>query len=119
MRRGNFIEKFLAVLGFLSGVIAFLSRPIMTMTWLHFLVPLGLNLDVSSFLLMLSFYDPSCNINHGFGRTQEWSPNYERYLMTNIHFQYHEVHRHERIPDSHWDIFRNSHWMSDRLIHQL
>jgi hypothetical protein len=55
MRRENFIEKFSAVLGFLSGVIAFLFGLIMTMTWLHFSVPLGLNVDVSSFLLMLSF----------------------------------------------------------------
>jgi hypothetical protein len=51
----NFIEKFSAVLCFLSGVIAFLSGLIVTMTWLHFLVPLGLIVDVSSFLLMLSF----------------------------------------------------------------
>jgi hypothetical protein len=51
----NFVEKFSAALGFLSGVIAFLSGLIVTMTWLHFLVPLGLNVDVSSFLLMLSF----------------------------------------------------------------
>jgi hypothetical protein len=50
MRRENFIEKLSAALGFLSGVIVFLSGPIMTMTWLHFLVPLGLNVDVSSFL---------------------------------------------------------------------
>jgi hypothetical protein len=54
-RSENFIEKFLAVLGFLSGVIAFLSGLIMAMTWLHFLVPLGLNMNFSSFLLMLSF----------------------------------------------------------------
>jgi hypothetical protein len=54
-RPENFIEKFLAVLDFLSGVIAFLSGLIVTMTWLHFLVPLGLNMNVSSFLLMLSF----------------------------------------------------------------
>jgi hypothetical protein len=54
-RQKNFIENFSAVLGFLSGVIAFLSSQIMTMTWLHFLIPLGLNVDVSSFLLMLSF----------------------------------------------------------------
>jgi hypothetical protein len=54
-RPKNFIEKFLAVLGFLSGVIAFLSGLIMTTTWLHFLVPLGLNVNVFSFLLMLSF----------------------------------------------------------------
>jgi hypothetical protein len=51
----DFVEKFLAALAFLSSVIAFLSGLIMTMTWLHFLVPLGLNVNVSSFLLMLSF----------------------------------------------------------------
>jgi hypothetical protein len=51
----NFIEKFLVALGFLSGVIAFLSGLIMIMIWLHFLVPLGLNVDVSSFLQILSF----------------------------------------------------------------
>jgi hypothetical protein len=55
MHQENFIEKFSAMLGFLLGVIAFLSSLIMTMTWLHFLVPLCLNVDVSSFLLMLSF----------------------------------------------------------------
>jgi hypothetical protein len=55
MRRENFVQKFSVALGFLSGVIAFLSGLIMTMTWLHFLVPEGLNVDVSSFLLMLSF----------------------------------------------------------------
>jgi hypothetical protein len=51
----NFVEKFSTALGFLLGVIEFLSGLIMTMTWLHFLVPLGLNVNVSSFLLMLSF----------------------------------------------------------------
>jgi hypothetical protein len=55
MRRGNFVEKISAALGFLSGVIAFLSDLIVTMTWLHFLVPLGFYVNVSSFLLMLSF----------------------------------------------------------------
>jgi hypothetical protein len=50
-----FIEKFSVALGFLSVVIALLSGLIMTMTWLHFSVPFGLNVDVSSFLLMLSF----------------------------------------------------------------
>jgi hypothetical protein len=53
--RENFVEKFSAVPGFLSGVIALLYGLIMTMTWLHFLVPLGLNVSVSSFLLILSF----------------------------------------------------------------
>jgi hypothetical protein len=51
----NSVEKFLVALGFLSGVIAFLSGLIMTMTWLHFLVPLDLNVNVSFFLLTLSF----------------------------------------------------------------
>jgi hypothetical protein len=51
----NFIEKFLAALGFLTSVRAFLSSQIVTMTWLHFLIPLGLNVNVSSFMLMLSF----------------------------------------------------------------
>jgi hypothetical protein len=51
----NFLEKFLAVIGFLSGVIASFSSLIVTIPWLHFLVPLGLNVNVSSFLLMLSF----------------------------------------------------------------
>jgi hypothetical protein len=37
-------------MGFLLGVIAFLSGLIITMTWLHFSVPLGFNVDVSSFL---------------------------------------------------------------------
>jgi hypothetical protein len=54
-RLENFVKKFLAVLGFLLGVIAFLSGLIVTMTWLHFLIPLGLNVNFSSFLLMLSF----------------------------------------------------------------
>jgi hypothetical protein len=51
----NFVEKFLAVLGFLLGVIAFLCSLIVTITWLDFLVPLGLKVNVSSFLLMLNF----------------------------------------------------------------
>jgi hypothetical protein len=58
MRRENFDEKILAALGFLLGVIAFLSGLIVTMTWMHFLEPLGLNVNVSSFLLMLSFLIP-------------------------------------------------------------
>jgi hypothetical protein len=114
MHLENFVEKFFAALGFLSGVIAFLSGLIMTLTWLHFLVPLGLTVNVSSFLLMLSFMildatsivalvvlkmDVCCQIP--------------------LILEYHEVHRHERIPYSHRDIFRGSHWKSDRLIYQL
>jgi hypothetical protein len=55
MRPEKLIEKFMAALGFLSGVIAFLSSLIVTMTWLRFLVPMVLNVSVSSFLLILSF----------------------------------------------------------------
>jgi hypothetical protein len=55
MRPENYVVKFLAALDFLSGVIPFLSSLIVTMTWLHFLVPLDLNVNASSFLLMLSF----------------------------------------------------------------
>jgi hypothetical protein len=57
--RENFIEKFSVALGFLSGVIAFLSSLIVTMTWLHYLAPLGLNVNVYSFPLMLSFMIPA------------------------------------------------------------
>jgi hypothetical protein len=54
-RPENFVEIFLAALVFLSGVIAFLSGLIVTMTWLHFLEPLGFHVNASSFMLMLSF----------------------------------------------------------------
>jgi hypothetical protein len=58
-RQEDFVEKFSAALGFLLGVIAFLSSLIVTMTWLHCLAPLGLNVNVSSFPLMLSFMIPA------------------------------------------------------------
>jgi hypothetical protein len=54
MRRENFSEKFLVALDFLSGVKAFRSGLIMTITWLHYSVPLGLNVNVSSFPLIFS-----------------------------------------------------------------
>jgi hypothetical protein len=47
-------KKFSVALGFLSGVITFHSDLIVTMTWLHCSVPLGLNVNVSSLPLMLS-----------------------------------------------------------------
>jgi hypothetical protein len=71
------------------------------------------------FPIDVELYDPSYNINHGSGGTQEWSPKNKQYLKTIIHLEYHEVHMYERIFDSHWDIFHNSHWTSDRLICQL
>jgi hypothetical protein len=80
---------------------------------------LGFEFGRLLFPVDVELYDPSCNINRGSGGTQEWPPKNKKYLMRDIHFEYHEVHRHERIPDSHRDIFYNSHWTQDRLIHQL
>jgi hypothetical protein len=71
------------------------------------------------FPIDVELYDPSYNINRGSCGTQEWPPKNEQYLTIDIYFEYHEVHRHKRIIDSHRDIFHDSHWMPDRLIHQL
>jgi hypothetical protein len=103
-RQENFVEKLLAALGFLLGVIAFRSGLIVTMTWLHDSVPFGLNVNVSSFPRMLSFMIPAA--------TSIKAPvvlKNEQCLMTDIHLEYYEVHRYKRIPDPHRDIFRNSH----------
>jgi hypothetical protein len=59
LRQENFVEKSSAKLGFLLGVIAFLSSLIVTMTWLHCSVPLGLNVNVFFFPLILSFMIPA------------------------------------------------------------
>jgi hypothetical protein len=67
----------------------------------------------------VELYDPSCNINRGASDTQEWPPKNERCLTTDIHLEYPKVHRYERIPDSHRDIFCNSHWTPDRFIRQF
>jgi hypothetical protein len=40
-------------------------------------------------------------------------------MTTDIHFKYHKVCGHERIPDSHRDIVCDSHGTLDQLIHQL
>jgi hypothetical protein len=58
-RHENFIEKLSTALGFLSGVIAFRSSLIVTRAWLYYLVPLGLNVNVSPFPLILSFMIPA------------------------------------------------------------
>jgi hypothetical protein len=80
---------------------------------------LGFECECLLFPADVELYDPNYNINHGSGGTQEWPPKNEWYLMTGIHLEYHEVHRYERIPDSHWDVFRNSYWTMDQLIRQL
>jgi hypothetical protein len=61
----------------------------------------------------VELYDPNRNINRGSGGPQEWPAKNKQYLMIDIHFEYHKVHSHKRIPDSHQDIFRDSHWMLD------
>jgi hypothetical protein len=55
--------------------------------------------NVSSFLLMLSFMIVVATS-----------------IVTLVVLK-NKVHRHERIPDSLWDSFHDSHWMPDRLIH--
>jgi hypothetical protein len=79
----------------------------------------GFECECLLFPIDVELYDPYCNINCGSGGTQEWPPKNERCMMTDIHLLYHEVPGYERIPDSHRDIFHNSHWTPDRLIHQL
>jgi hypothetical protein len=58
-RQEDFVEKISAALGFLSSVIAFRSTLIMTMTQLNCSVPSGLNVNVYSFSLTLSFIIPA------------------------------------------------------------
>jgi hypothetical protein len=99
MHQENFVEKSSAALDFLPGVIAFLSGLIVTMTWLHFSVPFGLNVNVSSSQPMLSFMILAAT------------------SIVALVVLKNEVHGHERIPDSLWDIFRDSHWTLDQLIH--
>jgi hypothetical protein len=74
---------------------------------------LGFECGCLLFPVDVELYEPSYNINRGSDGTQEWPPKNEWYLTTDIHFKYHEVHRHKRIPDSHRDIFRDSHQMPD------
>jgi hypothetical protein len=89
----------------------------------HYLVALfdtlGFECECLLFPADVELYDTSCNINHASGGTQEWPPKNEWYLMLDIHLEYHKVHRYERIPNSHRDIFHNSHWTPDQLIRQL
>jgi hypothetical protein len=80
---------------------------------------LGFECECFLFPTDVELCDPSYNINRGSGGTQEWPPKNEQYLTMNIHFEHHKVHRHERIPNSHQDIFHHSHWTPDRLIRQL
>jgi hypothetical protein len=56
---------------------------------------LGFECECLIFSADVDVYDPSCNINHGSGDTQEWPPKNERYLTTSIHLEYHKVHMYE------------------------
>jgi hypothetical protein len=74
---------------------------------------LGFECEFLLFPTIVELYDPRCNINRGSGGTLEWPPKNEWYLTIDNHLEYHEVYRYERIPDSHRDMFRNSHWSPD------
>jgi hypothetical protein len=74
------------------------------------LYTLGFECECLLFPIDVELYDPGCNINRGSSGTQEWPPKNEWYLTIDIHLKYDEFHRYEIIPNSHWDIFRNSHW---------
>jgi hypothetical protein len=79
---------------------------------------LGFECECLLFPADVELYDPSCNINRGFGGTQDGC-----LLLDTTHFweailEYHKVHGHEKNPDSHRDIIRGSHWKLDRLICQ-
>jgi hypothetical protein len=115
----KFHRKILGCAGLLIGCQSILLQSDRDHDLVALIDTLGFECECLLFPTDVELYDPSCNINHGSGGTQEWPPKNEWYLMTDIHLEYHKVHRYERIPDSHRDIFRNSHWMPDRLIRQL
>jgi hypothetical protein len=117
-RPENFIEKFLAALGFLSCVIASLSVLIVNMTWLHFLVPLGLNVNVSSFLLMLSFMILAATSVVALV-VLKMDVYHQIPLILGRPFLNTMKLIGMKVPNSHRDVFRGSHWKSDRLIYQL
>jgi hypothetical protein len=93
--RENFSKKFSSALGFLSSVMAFYSGLIVAMTWLHCSAPLGLNVNVSSILLMLSLMIPTATSIMALAVLKNGLPRISIYLEN------HEVHEYERIPNSH------------------
>jgi hypothetical protein len=105
----RFHRKILGCAGLLTGCHSIPLQSDRDHDMVALLSTLGFECECLLFPADVELYDPSCNINHGSGGTQEWSPKNEWYLMTDIHLKYHKVHRYERIPDSHRDIFRNSH----------
>jgi hypothetical protein len=56
----------------------------------------------------VELYDPRCNINRGSSGTQDGCLSSDITHSWEAILEYHEVHMHERIPDSHWDIFHGN-----------
>jgi hypothetical protein len=105
----NFIEK---ILGCARLLIGCQSIPL----WFdcdHDLVALfgtlGFECECLLFPADVEPYVPSCNINHGSGGTQHGCLSSDTSHSWEAILEYHEVHMHKRIPDSHRDIFRGSH----------
>jgi hypothetical protein len=105
----KFHRKILGCVGLLIGCRSIPLRSDRDHDLIALFGTLGFECDCLLFSADVELYDPSCNINGGSSGTQEWPPKNERYLTTDIHIEYHEVHRYKRIPDFHRDIFRNSH----------
>jgi hypothetical protein len=57
----------------------------------------------------VELYDPSYSISHGSGDTQDGCLSSDTTHSWEAILEYHKVQRHERIPDSHRDIFHGSH----------
>jgi hypothetical protein len=70
---------------------------------------LGFECECLLFPSDVELYDPSCIIGRGSGGTQDRCLSSDTAHSWEAILEYHKVHRHERIPDSHRDIFRGSH----------
>jgi hypothetical protein len=62
---------------------------------------LGFEYELLLFPTDVELYDPSCNINRGSGGTQDGCLSSDTAHSWEAILKYHEVHKHERIPDSH------------------
>jgi hypothetical protein len=80
---------------------------------------LGFECECLLFHADVELYDPSCNINRGSGGTQDGCLLSDTAHSWEAILEYHEVYMHERIPNSHRDIFHDSHCKPNQLICQL
>jgi hypothetical protein len=80
---------------------------------------LGLECECLLFHVDVELYDPSCIINPGSSGRQDGCLSSDTAHSWEAILEYHEVHMHERIPDSHRDIFHGCHWKPDQLIRQM